>query len=387
MAVEMTSRPLSILHVIGWIAERYGGPPRNVRDVAAAQAAMGHRVTVLTTDRDGPQRLPERERRRLSSAHRWEVVPVPTRGPAVSPSFVHRAWQLVATADVVHLHGIYSPATAIGGAIAAWRGVPFVQQLHGAATYYHWPEKRWKKGPWELLIQRPLLARAGAAIAMTEMEAEQGSKAFPKARMRIVPPPVVDESNVAELGERNGERAPTVGFLGRISKKKGVPILLAAFARIVGDYPEARLVVAGPDDEGIGDRMRPEIERLGLSGRVSFPGMVIGAAKAELVGEFDVFALPSADESFGIAVVEAMEAGLPVAITENVAIAAEVREAGAGVVAPRTAEGFATALRQLLGSPDEARMMGVAGHRLAELRYSRTAAMAGLERVYEDAIG
>lgn len=383
----MASRPISILHVIDWIAERYGGPPRNVRDVAAAQAERGHRVIVLTTDRDGSRRLPESERRRLSPAPRWEVVPVPTRGPALSPSFLRRAWQLTNEVDVVHLHGIYSPPAAVAGAVALRRGVPFVQQLHGAATSYHWLQKRWKKGPWELLVQRPLIARAAAAIAMTEIEAEQGARVFPDARMRIVPPPVVDDATVSEPCDRRGGRAPTVGFLGRLSEKKGAPILLAAFARIAAEYPEARLVVAGPDDEGIGVRMRGEIERLGLSGRVSFPGMVIGREKAELVDQFDVFALPSADESFGIAVVEAMEAELPVAITEHVAIAAEVRAAGAGVVAPRTAEGFATALRQVLGSPEEARRMGAAGRRLAEQRFSRSAAMADLERVYEDAIG
>jgi glycosyltransferase involved in cell wall biosynthesis len=382
----VAARPLSIVHVIGWIAERYGGPPRNVRDVAAALTERGHRVTVLTTDRDGPRRLPDSERRRLNPAPHWEVVPVPTRGPALSPSFVRRAWQLVGEADVVHLHGIYSPATAIAGVAAVRRGVPFVQQLHGAATDYHWRQKRWKKGPWELVVQRPLLNRAGAAIAMTEVEARQGARVFPGALMRIVPPPVVRESGRADHPGSDGDGSTTIGFLGRISEKKGAPILLDAFARIVVDFPQARLVVAGPDDEGIGARMRTEIERLGLGERVSLPGMVIGKEKAKLVGEFDVFALPSADESFGIAVVEAMEAELPVAITEHVAIAGEVRAAGAGVVAPRTGEGFATALRQLLSSPEEARRMGIAGRRLAEERFSRAAAMAELERVYEEAI-
>jgi glycosyltransferase involved in cell wall biosynthesis len=383
----MTERRLAVLHVIGWVAQRYGGPPRNVRDVAAAQAARGHDVTVLTTDRNGPRRLEPAERRRLSSDHRWEIVEVPTRGPVLTPAFARRAWDLAGAADVVHLHGIYSPPVAAAGLAALRRGVPFVQQLHGAATRYHWRQKRWKKAPWELLVQGPLIGRAAAALAMTEMEAEQGARVFPKARIRIVPPPVVDETDLAEPSHRNGEHPPTVGFLGRISEKKGAPILLAAFARIVSEFPDARLVVAGPDDEGIGVRMRPEIERLGLTGRVSLPGMVIGPEKAKLVGEFDVFALPSADESFGIAVVEAMEAELPVAITENVAIAGEVRAAGAGVVAPRTAEGFATALRQVLSSPDEARRMGAAGRRLAEQRFSRAAAMAELERVYEEAIG
>jgi glycosyltransferase involved in cell wall biosynthesis len=382
----MPIRPLSILHVIDWIAERYGGPARNVRDVSAALAARGHRVVVLTTDRDGSQRLPESELRRLSPAPDWEVVPVPTRGPELSPQFVRRAWSLVDAADVVHLRGIYNPASAVAGAIAVARGVPFVQQLHGAATDYHWRQKRWKKGPWEALIQRPLLHRASAAIVQTDIEAKEGLKVFPDARMRLVPPPIVDDTSPEPLARPNGQ-PPTIGFLGRLSEKKGAPILLAAFARIAAELPDARLIVAGPDDEGIGSRMRREVERLGLGDRVSFPGMVVGREKASLLQQFDVFALPSADESFGIAVAEAMAAGVPVVITEHVAIAGDIEAAGAGLIAPRSDEGFAVALRRLLDDPGEARELSASGREFALRSYSRAASMAALERIYEEAIG
>lgn len=383
----MALRPLSILHVIDWIAERYGGPARNVRDVSAALADRGHRVVVLTTDRDGAQRLPESERRRLNPATHWEVIPAPTHGPDLSPRFFRRAWSLVGAADVVHLRGIYNPASAVAGVIAVRRGIPFVQQLHGAATDYHWRQKRWKKAPWEALVQRPLLTRASAAIVQTEIEAVEGLKVFPTARMRLVPPPVIDEDAIPEPGPRPEGQPPTIGFLGRLSEKKGAPILLAAFARIAAEFPDVRLVVAGPDDEGIGSRMRREVERLGLGDRISFPGMVVGAEKAKLLAEFDIFALPSADESFGIAVAEAMAAGVPVVITAHVAIAGDVEEAGAGLIAPRSDEGFATAFRQLLNRPDEAREIGAAGRRFALRSYSRSASMAALEQVYEDAIG
>lgn len=387
MVAEMAVRRLSILHVIDWIAERYGGPARNVRDVSAALADRGHRVVVLTTDRDGTQRLPESERSRLSPGPDWEVVPVPTRGPGLSPDFARRAWNLVGEADVVHLRGIYNPASAVAGAIAVRRGVPFVQQLHGAATDYHWRQKRWKKAPWETLVQRPLLTRASAAIVQTEIEAVEGLKVFPTARMRLVPPPVIDDVAGAEPVARPAGRPPTIGFLGRISEKKGAPILLAAFGRIAAEFPEARLIVAGPDDEGIGTELRREVDRLGLGERVSFPGMVVGAEKEKLLAEFDVFVLPSADESFGIAVAEAMAAGVPVVITEHVGIAGDIEAAGAGLVTARDAEGVAAALRRLLGDPEEAREIGAAGRRFALDSYTRSASMAALEQIYEDAVG
>ena len=385
----MSTEVPSILHVVGLIADRYGGPPRNVRDVSAALASDGRRVVVLATDRDGRGRLSAAERRRLGGGHDWVIARVPTRGPALSLEFVQAARRLLGEADVAHLHGIYSPATAVAGMLARRAGVPYVLQLHGAATDYDYGRKRWKKEPYDALVQRRLVAGAAAVLAMTEMEAEQGLRAFPDATMRIVPPPVVDDAPVVDrepsVGPGAGSPA-TIGFLARLSEKKGAPILLDAFRRLADEFPAGRLVVAGPDDEGIGAAMRREVERLGLGGRVSFPGMVVGSEKAVLLGEFDVFALPSADESFGIAVVEAMNAGLPVVITDEVAIADEVVRAGAGLSAPRTAEGFAAALGDLLRDPAAAAEMGSAGRRLAIERYSRSASVDALMRVYREAI-
>lgn len=381
----MAPRSPSILHVAGLIAERYGGPPRNARDVVAALAERGERVLALTTDRDGRGRLSAASRRQLGE--RWTVARVPTRGPAVSAAFVRSARELIASADVVHLHGIYSPATALGGLLARRAGVPYVLQLHGAATDYDYARKRWKKEPYDRLVQRRLVAGAAAVIAMTEMEAEQGARAFPMARMRIVPPPVVgDPGEDRAPPEGSSASNPTIGFLGRLNEKKGAPILLEAFGRIAPELPGARLVVAGPDDDGIGAGMRPDVERLGLSDRVSFPGIVLGEQKAALLREFDVFALPSEDESFGIAVVEAMNAALPVVITDEVAIVDEVVAAGAGLSAPRTAAGFAAALRALLTDPAARRRMGSAGRRLTFERYSRSAAIEYLLELYRDVV-
>lgn len=381
----------STLHVVSWIAERYGGPPRNVRDVTAGLAARGDRVVVLSTDRDGRSRLQSADRSALDDSHEWVLARVPTWGPAVSPEFVRLAREQVGAVDLVHLHGIYSPATAIVGMIARRRGAPYVLQLHGAATDYDCGRKRWKKEPYDALVQRRLVAGATAVLAMTQMEADQGLTAYPNARMRIVPPPIVEDApgDEIEAGGRSrggGGRGPTIGFLSRISQKKGAPILLDAFARLASEFPDARLVVAGPDDEGIGARMEREVERLGLGDRVSFPGMVVGPEKVAMLADFDIFALPSADESFGIAVVEAMHAGVPVVITENVAIVDEVLSAEAGISAPRTTEGFSEALRRLLRDPELAARMGAAGRVRALERYSRTLAVEAMVEVYEEAI-
>ena len=90
-AADMASEPVWTLHIVGLIAARYGGPLRNGRDVCAALVARGHRVVALTTYCHGSQRLSERDRRSLTTTHQWAVVPVPTRGPTLSPEFARRA--------------------------------------------------------------------------------------------------------------------------------------------------------------------------------------------------------------------------------------------------------------------------------------------------------
>ena len=232
----------STLHVVSWIAERYGGPPRNVRDVTAGLAARGDRVVVLTRIETGGRDSRAADRSGLDDSHEWVLARVPTWGPAVSPEFVRLAREQVGAVDLVHLHGIYSPATAIVGMIARRRGVPYVLQLHGAATDYDRGRKRWKKEPYDALIQRRLVAGATAVLAMTQMEADQGLTAYPDARMRIVPPPIVEDAadDGIEDGGRSrddGGRGPTIGFLSRISQKKGAPILLEAFARLADRVP------------------------------------------------------------------------------------------------------------------------------------------------------
>ena len=387
----MAVRTLSILHVIDWISERYGGPTRNVRDVAAALADRGHRVVVLTTDRDGPRRFPESERGRLPAGPDWQVIRSPEPGSerlarVRPPGMGARGSRPTSSISA----GSTTRRARSAGAIAVRRGVPFVQQLHGAATDYHWRQKRWKKAPWEALVQRPLLTRASAAIVQTEIEARRGKKVFPTARMRLVPPPVIDDEAATEPGgalpEGHHRRS---GSSGRLSEKKGAPVLLAAFAGSAAEFPEARLIVAGPDDEGIGATdAAGRSHRLGLDDTRQLPGD--GGRRREGRAAGGVRRLRSSlrqrelryrrrrgDGGRRAGRGERARSGSP----------ATSRRRGRGWSRRETEEGIAAALRRLLGDPEARERVGAAGRRFALSSYTRSASMAALERIYEDAVG
>jgi glycosyltransferase involved in cell wall biosynthesis len=146
--------------------------------------------------------------------------------------------------------------------------------------------------------------------------------------------------------------------VGRIAEKKGLDVLIRAFSGVVAHVPSARLVVAGPDDEGLTSRLKVLAAGLNVADAVTFTGML---DRDEMVGALRcaaVWALPSRTENFGIAVVEAMAAGLPVVISPEVNIARELSDAGAAVVVQGTAQSFEETITALLGDEGRRRELG-----------------------------
>jgi glycosyltransferase involved in cell wall biosynthesis len=144
--------------------------------------------------------------------------------------------------------------------------------------------------------------------------------------------------------------------------------------------PDLHLVIAGPDDG-----MKPEAERLvaaaGIGSRVTFVGMLDHRRKLEAFRDAAMFVLPSYSENFGIAVVEAMACGVPVAISDKVNIWREVADAGAGVVAPTTIAAVTEQIVGLARNPD-APKMGERGRKLVEAKFSWDNIARDLETVY-----
>jgi glycosyltransferase involved in cell wall biosynthesis len=119
-------------------------------------------------------------------------------------------------------------------------------------------------------------------------------------------------------------------FLSRIHPKKGLDLLIRAFARHEKRFDEFDLVVAGPDNVGLRPRLERLCARLKIQHRVHWTGMLMGDDKWGALRSASFFVLPSHQENFGIAVVEAMAIGVPVLISKKVNIWREVESCGCG---------------------------------------------------------
>lgn len=372
-------QPLSILHVLTSLAPRYGGPPR-IAECCAALASLGHHVELVSTALDGPRNLavpagvPVERDGFVATA-----FPVPAlRRWALSPGLGGWLWRNVSRFDVVHLHGVYGFTTTAGARACRYRRVPYVMQPHGAFTAYHRGYHRIRKRLYEFIIEASNVRAATTIRWESERERNEGVAAgWPSG---VLVPQGIWLPDPPKASER---RQDMVAFLGRLSKKKGADIVIDAFARVLAGRPNSRLRIAGPDQDVCAAALRRHAETLGISDRVQFDGLLVGAAKDQLLREASVFAFPSADESFGVATIEAMAYGAPVVVTASgTPFHAEFVTSDAAIVCERDPQSVADALLRVLGSQDLASRLARNGRSLVADRFTWGAVAGALEAVY-----
>ena len=160
---------------------------------------------------------------------------------------------------------------------------------------------------------------------------------------------------------------PVVGMVARLEAPKNHPLLLRAFRRVMGQFPEARLLLVGD-----GSR-REELEGLAMSLGIRDRTLFVGARRdiPELLASMDVVALISDREGLPMAILEAMAAGHPVVATDVGGIGTVVRQHETGLLVPAGDEaGLTASLAGLIGDRDLARRMGENGRALIKERHA-----------------
>jgi glycosyltransferase involved in cell wall biosynthesis len=382
---------LNILHVIANLSPRYGGPSKACVEMARATARRGHSVDILTTDQDGPGRL--------------DVplgTPVVEQGvsttyfPVSRPRFwgfsapLGRALRLaIPRHDVVHVHSLYLFHDLVAGHLCRKHGVPYLVRPHGTLDPYIHRRHRLRKQIVEALFENRNL-RGAAALHFTSEDERRLAVPYTFGAPGVVIPLGLDLDDYRDLPAAGTFKAAypvlrdkrVLLFLGRLNFKKGLDILIRAFARICDHRTDTVLVLAGPDNDGLGPRVRAWAVEAGVDDRVLFTGMLLGRVKLAALRDAELFALPSHSENFGISVIEAMACGVPVVISDKVNLSHDVRAADAGLVTPCDADRVGEALLDLLDRPEDAARMGKNGRCLIEECFQWPAIAAQLEALY-----
>ncbi len=369
---------MKILHVIANLAPRYGGPSKACREMARAVAQLGHRVSIYTTNQDGPGILPVPTDRPV-----WREGVEVRYFPIQSPRYWGTSWPLaralrqeIKTVDLVHVHNLYLFHDLVVGYCCRLLGVPYIIQPHGSLDPFIYWRHRGRKRFMEWVFQNRNIREASAILFTTTRERELAAP-FTFGTPGVVVPLGMDLDEFKEMPEPGifRRRHPEIGdrpiilFFGRINFKKGLDILARAFGAVARQRQDVHLVIAGPDNDGWSARVRPWLEEAGVLGRTTFTGMLLGPDKLAVLKDAAMFVLPSYSENFGIAVIEAMAAGLPVIISDQVNIWQEVAAARAGRVIPCDAAALSDQILDLLAHPEAASQMGRQGRTLVEERF------------------
>ena len=352
---------MKILHIIRSVNPAGGGPIEGIQQLGRIMTGAGHRVEVASLD---PPDAPFLK-------HSW--LPVHPLGPATFHyAFASRLIPWLESNrgryDAVIVNGIWQYHS-----FGAWRvlrksSTPYVLFTHGMLDPWFKKQyplkhlKKWMYWPW---AEYRVLRDAQAVLFTCEEERALARTSFRMYRCNEV---VVKYGTAGPKGDPRSDLEEFFGhypelrgkklalFLGRIHPKKGCDLAIEAFAKVLAARPEWRLVIAGPDQEGLQKGLHRRAVELGLASRVTWAGMVDGAMKWGALRAAEVFLLPSHQENFGIVVAEALAAGVPALISNKVNIWREIEAGGAGVVAEDTLKGACALLETYLEMPAEKKL-------------------------------
>jgi len=357
---------MHIAHVIQYIGKDFGGPVAGMAAMTAGLAARGHQVHVYATHR----------------GHEGDVISLApgVQGHVcrdVTLGIFRRSatlWKELNIADcsIIHSHGLWGDPNRCAASIAKRKGIPHVLSTCGMLEPHCLRRSHWKKLVVQLLFQNRALSEVGCLMANSEMEYRDIRAYGLTNPVALIPNPVFGPETVGNpiTPETLQERflldrdKRILLFLGRIHPVKGVHRLIEAWCRLDEFHNSWNLIIAGPDEGGFQSVLEEALIKAGCSASVRFTGSLDDRWKWGMLQYANLFVMPSDAENFGIAIVEALQAGLPVITTTRTPWRVlHDRQAG-WVVEPET-ECLARVLQEAMAIDEQSlKIMGARGKSL-----------------------
>lgn len=344
---------MKILHIIRSVNPEGGGPIEGIKQLATPLQGEGHDVEILSLDASDDDFVKQ------------SPIPVHALGPGLGKYGYSRKlkpWLAVHCHDydVFIINGIWQYHSFATHSVLGRKNIPYYVFTHGMLDpwfKHRYPLKHLKKclyWPWG---EYPVLRDAEKVLFTCEEEKVLARQSFWPYRCNEQ---VVNYGTAGLTG--NGDlqrqlfltRFPYLQdkryllFLSRIHPKKGVDMLIEAFAQTCQSQADLQLVIAGPDQAGWQVELQRMADKLGIAGKITWTGMLSGDMKWGAYQAAEAFVLPSHQENFGIVVAEALSCGKPVLISNKVNIWREIEADGAGFVDEDTVPGTVNNLEKWL---------------------------------------
>ena len=217
------------------------------------------------------------------------------------------------------------------------------------------------------LLEHPLASvyRRTPVVAVSQStEQDLVARGFRAGQIRVIENGVDTEHYQPDPAGCRFDR-PTVLYLGRLKKYKRVDLVVETFARVLTRRPDARLVIAGTGDAE--SEIKALVSRLGIGGRVDFPGFVPESEKLRLLRGAWVHVLTSPKEGWGISVVEAAACGTGTVASNSPGLRDSVVDGKTGFLVPHgDVQALSERIVQILNDPQLRESLGLAARLFAE---------------------
>jgi glycosyltransferase involved in cell wall biosynthesis len=387
---------MKVLHVIPSLSPSDGGPSFVMPLIARGLRSAGVAVDVATT-------VGDKEAATLDGD-----LPGPATQDGVNYFYFRRQAEFYKVSrpmtrwlarhmrdyDLVHIHALFSYATSTASNLAIKNRVPYVIRPLGVLNRWGMENRRRLLKQFSFrFVERRILTNA-AAIHYTSRQEKLEAEQAGVTTLPVVIPLGVDtsafqtEASSAPFYTRfpHAEGRQIILFLSRLDPKKGLDILLRAYAEVYRANPASLLVIAGDGEARFVESLKALAAELGIAEHVLWAGFLGAGDKMAAFRAASLFALPSYSENFGLAGVEALASGLACVVSDQVGIAPDIEEFEAGSVVPCEVAPLASAIQRLLADARLRERAAENAVRLANERFSIEAMTRSLIKLYSNVV-
>jgi glycosyltransferase involved in cell wall biosynthesis len=378
---------MKILHVIPYMNPIYGGPPEALKSMVDVALQGGHDVNVYATS-SGYKDLESLSGMAESTNHGGIYNFFEPSFPVswfYSRDLFGQLNRNIDQIDLMHLHVPFTAPFSIAAEMAMKRGVPFVATPHGLLDKWSMAQKSWKKFPYYHFIEKRHLLSARLLHVTSSLEERDVLRLGLGVPIENIPLSVADSNIFSKIDM--GIELPHLLFIGRLHPVKSIPTILKAIKLLSDSGMDVVFDLAGSGTPSYEKYLRDLIKRDRIESRVIWHGHVDLIKKQNLYKKCNMFVMPSFHENFGLAAAEAMAAGIPVILSDQVGLAPDVKKWEAGSIIPTdNAVALAHAVKDMLhgGRLDQ---MSVAAKRLIDCRFSQETFSKDLLSMYSRALG
>ena len=282
--------------------------------------------------------------------------------------------------NVVHIHGVWMYPQYKAAQFCIQNNIPFILSCHGMYEPWLWKKGTFKKKIYFKLVVKNVFKKAKFIHAITPQEAVNLSALFTKSKIIEIPNLInLPKTSIASKVKESSY----ILYLGRLDQKKGIDLLIHAFSKVHTN--SVQLLIAGATND-YKCKLDELVEKLGLSSKVRFLGMVTGAKKQSLISNALVLVAPSYSEVIGMVNLEAAILKTPVITTYQTGLNKEWNANGGQLINPNINELIVALEHVLSWSVQEREENGQKLYQFVRSNYSWTGKFKDWLALYESCI-